>query len=66
MQNSLKMKVVDNRVVTLEYADCPDDGGKYALICSIHSGIIQDSNKARLWGNVDDVKDWCCNQEGAN
>lgn len=45
--------------VTLDFADCPDDGGKYMLICSDHSFIIQDNNKTALWKHRFDVKEWC-------
>ena len=55
----LKVKNVKDTVVSLEFADCADDGGKYALICNLHSYLIQDNNKARLWTQADCVADWC-------
>ena len=55
----LKEKNVGNTRVTLEYAECPDDGGKYAIVCSNHSYLLQDSNKQRLWKHAEGVMDWC-------
>jgi hypothetical protein len=43
------------RIVGVVPADCPDDGGKWALMCEhfvdgewINAGIIQDNNKSNL------------------
>jgi hypothetical protein len=59
------------RIVGVVEADCPDDGGKWALMCEhfedgewINAGIIQDSNKRQLagWKNVKrdgGYTDWC-------
>ena len=58
--NGYKEKIVGDTKVILEESDCPDDGGKWALICEKHSGIIQDTNKRRLWWAADEVDDWCC------
>ena len=55
----LKVKKVGNTVVTLENADCPDDGGKYAIVCGNHSYLLQDNNKQRLWKHAVEVQDWC-------
>lgn len=60
----LKVKNVGNTTVTLEYADCPDDGGKYALVCSNHGYLVQDSNKSRLWQHASTPADWCDACEG--
>jgi len=35
------------------------DGGKWVLMCKTHGGIVQDTNKVRLWKNRFDVLDWC-------
>ena len=56
---ALKVKNVEDTVVTLNYAECIQDGGKYALICEKHSYILQDSNKNRLWQHASNVQDWC-------
>jgi hypothetical protein len=55
----LKVKKVSNTTVSMDFADCESDGGKYALTCNTHGYIIQDSNKNRLWKNALDVSDWC-------
>ncbi len=45
------------RITDVVIADCPNDGGKWAIICEhyddasgewLGAGIIQDTNKARL------------------
>ena len=53
-------------------ADCPGDGGRWAMICEhfeneewTSQGIIQDTNKRRLAGHWDEKRgagytDWCC------
>lgn len=56
------------RVVGPEPAECPDDGGKWALYHEhldaegdvVAVSIIQDTNKRRLaaWRNV--PGEWCC------
>lgn len=55
----LKVKNVSNTTVSLDYADCVTDGGKYALICNNHGFLIQDDNKTRLWKFATEVNDWC-------
>ena len=55
----LKVKNVSNTTVSLDYADCVTDGGKYALICNNHGFLIQDDNKTRLWKFATEVIDWC-------
>jgi hypothetical protein len=55
----LKIKTVGNTTVSLENAECVEDGGKYALVCRNHSYLVQDTNKSRLWKHADSVADWC-------
>jgi hypothetical protein len=55
----LKVKNLSNTTVSLDYADCVTDGGKYALICNNHGFLIQDDNKKRLWKFATEVIDWC-------
>ena len=55
----LKVKNVSNTTVSLDYADCVTDGGKYVLICNNHGFLIQDDNKTRLWKFATEVSDWC-------
>ena len=47
--------------VTLELAGCPEDGGKWALMCEHDNGvgILQDTNCKRIsaWGSHS--VDWC-------
>jgi hypothetical protein len=56
---TLKNKNVGNTLVTVEYAECPDDGGKYAIVCNNHSYLLQDNNKQRLWKHAESVMEWC-------
>ena len=56
---ALQSKTVGNTTVELDFANCPDDGGKYQLTCSNHSYLIQDTNKTRLWKLANEVSDWC-------
>ena len=35
------------------------DGGKWTMVCISHGYLIQDNNKARLWGHADSVAEWC-------
>jgi hypothetical protein len=65
MDNSTKHQRTVSPVVP---ADCPEDGGKWAIYCEhvdadgeiIGTGVVQDSNKRRLapWRNH--TLDWCC------
>lgn len=49
-------------------AECPQDGGKWAIYCEhrnaagevIGTGVVQDTNKRRLSGWVKYPADWCC------
>lgn len=49
-------------------ADCPEDGGKWAIYCEhrnaagevIGTGVLQDTNKRRLSEWVLYPADWCC------
>lgn len=36
-----------------------EDGGRWALICNEHGGLIQDTNKARLRGHMGEPEQWC-------
>ena len=56
---SIKSKVIKGIRVSLDFAECPDDGGKYKLLCEKHGWLIQDDNKARLWSHANNVFDWC-------
>jgi hypothetical protein len=59
------------RIVGVVEADCPEDGGKWALICEhfengewLSEGIIQDTNKRRLAEHASEKRgagytDWC-------
>jgi|LakMenEpi03Aug12_release.lakeMendotaPanAssembly.Ray.scaffolds.fasta_scaffold1782927_2 hypothetical protein len=42
-----------------------EDGGEWVLICESHGGLIQDTNKNRLWGwsNKPDVFCQGCQNE---
>ena len=63
MATNYKEKTVDGFKVfmclTEEEGLSVEDGGKWVLICEEHGGLIQDSNKTRLWQNADEVADWC-------
>ena len=55
------------RVVGPELADCPEDGGKWALHCEhlvdgewVSMSIIQDTNKRRLAEWKRSNAEWCC------
>ena len=56
---ALKTKKIGNTQVSMHLSNCPDDGGKYDLICENHSYLIQDNNKSRLWKFADEVSNWC-------
>ena len=69
----IKQRKTTNGTITLELADCPEDGGKYALSCDTHGTLIQDTNKQRLWEWAtvphhwcDDCRDLHYNNEGNN
>jgi hypothetical protein len=51
----------------VELADCPDDGGKWAIYCThfadgeiVGTGVVQDTNKKRLASWQKHSIDWCC------
>jgi hypothetical protein len=52
----------------IQLADCPDDGGKWAIYCEhyntdgeiIGTGVVQDTNKRRLSTWQKHSIDWCC------
>jgi len=56
------------KVTGPELADCPEDGGKWALYCEhydatgelIGCGIVQDTNKKRLAPWRKETSMWCC------
>ena len=56
-----KFKGLFGSQVTLELADCPEDGGKWALYCEHENGvgILQDTNRNRIsaWGSYSAA--WC-------
>ena len=58
-----KSKMVDGFKITICLTEdeglCVEDGGKWLLMCEEHGSIVQDTNKARLWANADEVADWC-------
>ena len=61
----LKEKQTKFGLVTLQLADCVEDGGKYGLLCNTHGYLIQDDSKNRLWKWADWSFDWCgaCHDE---
>mgnify|MGYP006274709635 CR=1 FL=1 len=58
-----KEKIVNGYKVEMcpvdDYGLSANDGGKWVMVCVAHSSIIQDTNKKRLWRQVDDVANWC-------
>jgi hypothetical protein len=56
-------KEIGNVKVTLCLTEdqglCIEDGGKWLLMCETHGGIVQDTNKNRLWGWSNDPATWC-------
>ena len=60
----LKVKKVGETTVSLDYATCPEDGGKYELICNNHGYLIQDDNKSRLWRHSVEPRSWCAACDG--
>jgi hypothetical protein len=60
------VKQVGNTWVELTLADCPDDGGKYQLLCRNHGYLIQDNNKSRLWKFASEVTEWCAACQGTD
>ena len=63
MSPTTKSAKIDGVIVTLSLTEDEGlsvaDGGKWVLVCETHGGIIQDTNKTRLWANRFDVTDWC-------
>jgi hypothetical protein len=63
MALTAKSKLIDGVTVTICLTEdeglCIEDGGKWLLMCEDHGFIIQGSNYRRLWGNADEVSDWC-------
>lgn len=64
---------MSHKVTAVELADCPEDGGKWAIYCEhydaegnlIESAILQDTNKKRLNGWRTETIVWCavCQEE---
>jgi hypothetical protein len=63
MNATTKSKKVGDVIVTLCLTEdeglCVEDGGKWLLMCETHGGILQDTNKSRLWSDANEVADWC-------
>jgi hypothetical protein len=55
----LAVKKLANTTVSLDFADCPEDGGKYQLFCDAHGYILQGNNKNDLWKWAVTPADWC-------
>lgn len=49
------------KATPVELADCPDDGGKWAIYCEHDNGtsILQDTNRRRLNGWRTETIVWC-------
>ena len=52
---------------TVQLADCPDDGGKWAIYCEhftdgeiVATSVVQDTNKSRLAQWAKHSTEWCC------
>lgn len=79
MKTTLTQSGYITRIVGVVEAECPSDGGKWAIMCEhledgrwLNGGIIQDTNKRRLaeWKNVKrggGFTEWCpaCQEEHA-
>lgn len=56
-----------NIISKVELADCPEDGGKWAIYCEhinhngeiVYTAILQDTNKAMLNKFRKDSTEWC-------
>jgi hypothetical protein len=63
MNATTKSKKVGDVIVTICLTEdeglCVEDGGKWLLMCETHGGILQDTNKSRLWSDANEVADWC-------
>ena len=61
--NKMKTKQVGDVKITLclteEEGLCIQDGGKWLLMCETHGGIVQDTNKSRLWAWASTPEEWC-------
>jgi hypothetical protein len=61
--NKMKSKQVGDVKVTLclteEEGLSIQDGGKWLLMCETHGGIVQGTNKNRLWGWSNMPTEWC-------
>jgi len=63
MNATTKSKKVGDVIVTLCLTEdeglCIEDGGKWLLMCETHGGIVQDTNRNRLWGWASFPQEWC-------
>jgi len=63
MATTTKSRNIDGVIVTLCLTEDEGlsitDGGKWLLMCETHGGIIQDSNKSRLWGWSKNPEQFC-------
>ena len=55
----IKTKKLQNTTVVLDWADCPEDGGKYAILCDEHGFLLQGNCKKTLWQWAKTPADWC-------
>lgn len=72
-ENHTYPRTASTKIVGVTEAECPEDGGKYAIYCEhfdangqpTYSSILQDSNKARLAAWKNDSTEWCglCQEE---
>jgi len=58
------------KATPVELADCPDDGGKWAIYCehAEATSVLQDTNRRRLNSWRTDTLTWCeyCQDEARN
>lgn len=63
MSVTTKSKKVKDVIITICLTEdeglCVEDGGKWLLMCETHGGILQDTNKTRLWGWSNVPTEWC-------
>ena len=72
MTTTTKSKKVGDVIVTICLTEDEGldvlDGGKWLLMCETHGGIIQDTNKSRLWAWASFPSEWCeeCRAKAGN
>ena len=61
------VETIRTEVVGVVEADCPEDGGKWALYCTHYTSdghqatsVLQDTNKRRLAEWKKHPTEWCC------